>query len=417
MVVYSLLGKRKRVWRSTLEAARTVAEDACVKITNGEHMALELRNGDRMTYLRAVEASSTVNVTVDTACREYAAALQILAGRSSLAEVCREWISRYAVELPKISVADAVLKLQTKAKADGKSKARLKQLEVLLGRFAESFNCDVHTLTPKLISDYLSAMPLSERSKRNHRDVLGFFFRWLILQGYLVKGTDLLEGVQNYSARKIGAIGIYSPDELKTLLAEADKRLVPFLAIAAFAGLRHSEISRLDWRQVELSAKPGESFIEVLPIENTKSDQRRRLVPVRDNLKAWLRPYLKTSGKVCQFENITNQLLKLAASAGVAWKKNALRHSCISYRVADSGDVPRVSDESGNSVQVIRTNYLRRVKPVAQRPRNTTRERLPQPTPRRRDFVRDRRRERLRLRLGRVQHLRKTSRVPCQVNS
>ena len=132
----------------------------------------------------------------------------------------------------------------------------------------------------------------------------------------------------------------------------------------AFAELRHAEIARLDVHDIELSDQPGESFIEVKPMENTKSDQRRRLVPIKDNLKAWLGKYLPKSGPVCPFATPTKQLLKLAADAGVEWKHNALRHSCISYRVAECADVPRVADEAGNSVHVIRTNYLRRVKPV-----------------------------------------------------
>jgi hypothetical protein len=45
------------------------------------------------------------------------------------------------------------------------------------------------------------------------------------------------------------------------------------------------------------------------------------------------------------------------------WKKNALRHSYISYRVAECADVARVADESGNSPGIIKTNYLKRVKP------------------------------------------------------
>jgi hypothetical protein len=45
------------------------------------------------------------------------------------------------------------------------------------------------------------------------------------------------------------------------------------------------------------------------------------------------------------------------------WKKNALRHSYISYRVAECADVARVADESGNSPAVIKANYLKRVKP------------------------------------------------------
>lgn len=364
VVEYVLLGRRKQVWRSDLEAAKTVAREACIKIANGHQLTLELCNSDRLAYLRATEAVSEIKSTVDGACSEYAAAVKLLAGRASLSEVCRDWIKRHAVELPAISVPDAVEKLMAQAVADRKSPARLHQLRVLLDRFTAAFQCQVHTLTPRLVSEFLAALPLSERSKRNQRDVLAYFFRWLVLHGYLAKGTDLLDGVQNYSARKFGAVEIFSPGELKALLAHADRRLIPFVAIAAFAGLRHSEIKRLDWRQIELSEKPGESFIEVRSIENTKSDQRRRLVPVKENLRAWLQPFAKMSGPVCPFKKTVSILPQLAAKSNVAWKKNALRHSCISYRIAECADIPRVSDESGNSVQIIKTNYLRRVKPA-----------------------------------------------------
>jgi hypothetical protein len=65
--------------------------------------------------------------------------------------------------------------------------------------------------------------------------------------------------------------------------------------------------------------------------------------------------------------------LKTAADTGnekkeieaLEWKHNALRHTYISARVAESGDVPRVADEAGNSPQVIRTNYLKRMRPTA----------------------------------------------------
>ncbi len=39
------------------------------------------------------------------------------------------------------------------------------------------------------------------------------------------------------------------------------------------------------------------------------------------------------------------------------WKKNALRHSYISYRVAEVQDVPKVALEAGNSGQMIFQHY------------------------------------------------------------
>jgi hypothetical protein len=39
------------------------------------------------------------------------------------------------------------------------------------------------------------------------------------------------------------------------------------------------------------------------------------------------------------------------------WRQNALRHSFISYRVAETGDVPRTALEAGNSPKMIFRHY------------------------------------------------------------
>lgn len=136
----------------------------------------------------------------------------MLAGRATLAEACREWMKRHAVELPKINVVDAVDLFKADAKTDGKSADRMRQLAGVLDRFAGEINQQIHTLDVGIVSKYLTALLFSERTKRNQRDVLGFFNRWLILKGYLPKVTNLLEGVQKYSARKFGEIQIYTPE-------------------------------------------------------------------------------------------------------------------------------------------------------------------------------------------------------------
>jgi hypothetical protein len=59
------------------------------------------------------------------------------------------------------------------------------------------------------------------------------------------------------------------------------------------------------------------------------------------NSKAWF------------FEALRNT----AAAAGITWKQNALRHSFISYRLAEIQDVNRVALEAGNSPQMIFRHY------------------------------------------------------------
>lgn len=363
VVDYILMGKRKQVWRSDLDDAKAVARDACIKIANGEQVALELNSHDRLVYLRACDFAKRIGVPIDVMCREYADAYDIAGGKVTPVELAREWRRHHSVQLPRITIRAALDELERQAKADGKSKDRLKRMETILGKFAADTSVEVHLVTPDIVSRWLSGLSRSERTRRHYRDMVGFFCRWLVMRGYLAKGTDWLDGVQKYSKR-VGSIEIYTPDELTTLLRHAERNcesMIPFLAIGAFAGLRHAEIARLDWSEIELSDQSGESFIEV-KASKAKTDVCR-LVPVRDNLKAWLLPHRKPSGHVCEFANITRQLLQIASDVEIEWKHNGLRHSAISYHVAQSADVPRVADEAGNSVTVIRTNYLRRVKP------------------------------------------------------
>jgi hypothetical protein len=117
-------------------------------------------------------------------------------------EVTRDWLKRNAVELPKITVADAAVMLKNQAETDGKSNDRQKQLAAALDAFTAAFNYEVQSLTPRMIADYLTALPFKERTKANHRDTIGYYNRWLVLRGYLAKGTDWLEGVQKYTKRK-----------------------------------------------------------------------------------------------------------------------------------------------------------------------------------------------------------------------
>src|SRR5262249_24397630 len=150
----------------------------------------------------------------------------ILNGTGSPVEAARLLVRHHSKKLPKISVLAEVDKCLTQARADGKSKARLHQLEFCLNKFAEDLNIEVAELTPGIVSRYLRAMTASDRTKKNARDVIGCFGRWLVLHGYLDRGTDLVEGVQKYG-NKLGRIQIFSAEEISKLIDKADDRLIP----------------------------------------------------------------------------------------------------------------------------------------------------------------------------------------------
>ena len=368
---YRANGQRKLVWRSTMAKARIAADEAIDKITEGQAEVLNLKSADAHAYTRSRaildggEGETKIDLQIDEAVRIAADCVRLLGGRVTPQEVCRDWLKRHAVELPKISVEDAVKELKKRDEANV-DESRKHQLKVLLGRFTSDFHENVDDVQPIAVDEWLSKLTkikggaMSEKSKRNYRDTIGYFNRFCIARGYLAKGTDWLENARKYSAAKRGTIEIYTPEEFNKILTAADDRLVPFLAINGFAGIRHEEIARLDWKDVAL--EDGESFISIYA--DTAKTKVGRMVPVKKNLKNWLLNYRKDSGAVCEFANIWMQLPKVAEKAGLTWKKNALRHSYISYRKAECADIARVADEAGNSVEVIKGNYLKVIKPV-----------------------------------------------------
>jgi integrase len=148
-------------------------------------------------------------------------------------------------------------------------------------------------------------------------------------------------------------VTIFTPPELAALLKHASASVVPCVALSAFAGLRAEEIMRLDWQDVE--RRPG--FIEVAA--HKAKTATRRIVPVSDNLAQCLAIAPRNGERVWPnskpwyFEALRNA----ADNAGVKWKTNALRHSFISYRLAEIQDVNRVALEAGNSPQLIFRHY------------------------------------------------------------
>lgn len=155
------------------------------------------------------------------------------------------------------------------------------------------------------IDEWLRDLKVGPRTRNNLRNSVQLLFNFPISRRYLPTDHDELSAVP-LARDSGGEIEIYSPQEMADLLAVASPEHVPFLAIGAFAGLRHAELQQLDWAEVRMD----DGFIEVKA--NKAKTTSRRLVPIQDNLKRWLEPYRKASGHICDYVNTSNQIDKLA---------------------------------------------------------------------------------------------------------
>jgi integrase len=359
-VAYHIGGKRERLHFADLDKAKLEAEAQASKLSRGDVDAMQLTGKDRLVYGRAIEAIRESGVTLDAAALEYSEACKHLDG-ISLVDAAKFYARHHGRGIKRKPIADAVDEMIATKKASGLSELYLSDLRYRLGAFKAAFHCDVNALVPDDIGTFFAGLNLSPRSYNNFLRTLKTFFAFAQKQGWLSREVDLLARVEKRREKSV-PVEIFSPAQLADLFAHASSELRPCLALAAFAGLRSEEILRLEWS--DLDRRPG--FVEVAA--DKAKTATRRLVPISDNLAAWLATasrdgaHVWTKSKAWFFESLRAAVSTINENRRpkavlFEWKQNALRHSFITYRLAETQDVNRVALEAGNSPQIIFRHY------------------------------------------------------------
>ena len=334
-------------------------------LATGETSAARLRGSEAASYGRAVELvrDAGLETPLELVAARYVEGVKIL-GTEKVVEAAQDYIRRNPAERPARTVrevADELIALKSRRRA---SVRYIEDLKIRLAKLAERFSVRVDTVTTADVQEWLNGFKAAPRTIRNFRNTASALFKYAEARGYIARGENPVTATEHIKAKTPDSIEIYTPEEISRLLAAAPDSFKPVLAIQAFAGLRSAEIMRLDWQNVKL----GRGHIEITAA-NAKTASRR-IVPIVPNLAAWLKDATKKSGKIfphtrAYFHEMQQDIAghkskrtpkRTAASAG-GWKHNALRHSFISYRVADIQSVAQVALEAGNSPAMIFGHY------------------------------------------------------------
>jgi integrase len=369
-LAYYLGNQRVKRKFADLKEARREAELVAAKLASGENEVLRLTAADRLVYLQAQEDLRPLNRPLNIAISEYVSAAKRLPQGVNLGEAVDFFLRRNPVALPRKTVREVLDEMiDTKTKA-GRGAVHIKDLQSRLGRFAEAFQMNIGEVTGSMIERHLENLNVAGRTKRNHFRHINSLFKFAIRRKYLPKDAlDEMAAIEK-PEEDIKEIEIFSPNEMNEVLRVARPEITAWLAIAGFAGLRTAELQRLDWRDVNLAEK----HIEVTAAKSKTAS--RRLVPIAENLLAWLTPHVQTAGRVSGYENMSKQISWLVQDINAAreketkengidpkdallfkWKRNALRHSFISYRLAAIKNTAEVALEAGNSPQMIFKHY------------------------------------------------------------
>lgn len=344
--------------------------------------AFTLKDAQRLDAIRAIE---TITKTprlysvkdgevshlprlspLETMAAEYAEAWTILSGATaSLKDAARYYVEHKAPATPR-TVTEAIAEYIQDALDHHLRERSIRSIRFDLAKLEAKFgNHLVTEITREDADNWLRSFnDLAPVTRRHIRVISHGLYNYAIDRGYTTLENPF---AQRKHRRK------YHEDErlpecmnwrdVRTVMAAAmehDPSMVPPLAIGFFAGLRTSELTALDWKQIDLAAKR----ITVSP--EVAKKRRARYVTIEDNLLAWLLPHRKDSGPVApEGQAWRYRLDDVREKAKVKWPKNAMRHSYASHYMVKTNDAAKTAFQLGhaNSTGMLFEHYRAMVKP------------------------------------------------------
>jgi len=333
VVNYREAGKRKRSFFETREQANAFAA-----FKNAQLRKFGVEGAELSSRLREMAQE----------CAE-----RLSAYGKTLKEATDFYVARLKASERSITAAALVDQLIAAKKADGMSARYIEDLRSRFPRFAKKFDGQmVATITSEEIDNWLRGLEVGPTTRNNFRRTLVMMFNYAVQRGYATSNP----AEKTAKAKVVDSPpGILTVQQTARLLEAASPELLPYVAIGAFAGLRRAELERLDWSDVHFA----DNLIEVTAQKSKTA--RRRFVKIQPNLREWLLPVRKHTGKVTP-DNFPKELAAARVAAGITdWPDNALRHSFASYHLAHFNNSAALALEMGHTDSGMIFNHYRQL--------------------------------------------------------
>ncbi|MEX1113672.1 MAG: tyrosine-type recombinase/integrase, partial [Akkermansiaceae bacterium] len=342
-------GKRIRKIFNSLDEAKKEALFVAQRIQSGMQHVTDIKPHERDHYVKAVELLGGFDIPLVAAVEDYVQARK-LAESESLTSMATDYRKFFKPLTRRVTVTELVAELLVTRKQDGASKTYVAQLKTILTRFADTFPGEILGITSSDIDAWLRGFKVSASSRNSMLVCVKVLFSYARSQNCLP--AEQMTAPEQLKKVKIKSddVSVFTPKQMEKILHAAPPHLIPILAVGAFAGIRMAELNRLDWSAFDLER----GFIE-LRADQAKTASRR-LVPITENLRAWIEP-LQRKGKVVRHAALHREVTSLARALKMEWPRNVLRHSFISNRIAIVKSADQVALEAGNSPSVIFKNY------------------------------------------------------------
>jgi integrase len=335
--VHCKVGRKwvRRFFKSEREA-KTYVDLRRIALRNEGEQGLILPAEIRVAALRADEQLKPYGKTIDDAIGFY--------------------IRHLKTERGSIPVRQAVDELIANRRAAGLSKVYVGDLYFRLGRFAKSFgDRSVASITTKEIVSWLESLGVGPVTRNTFRRDVRTLFSFCIEHSYASENPAASKATLAKEQNNKD-VDVLSVEQAKKLLAKSSRDMIPYWSVGLFAGLRPSEIRKLEWSDVDLD--------DALIAVRASKTGRKRFVKIQPNLAQWLEPHRRAEGKVVVSANFRRSYPADRTAAGLTdWPTNCMRHSFGSYHVAQFADIPALAVQMGNSPEIIERHYRKAVRP------------------------------------------------------
>lgn len=361
-VYHRVNGKRHAKNFSTLAKAKADAKSLLRDFYDKGDNKIHLTDEEKLDWQAAMKILKEAGIRngLETVTRHYSDLVKVVGHASLLTDVARKYAESQGQSCKAVKLSalrDAYVETMKKRNL---SKRYIDAQRSHTGQFLKHAGERMSDeITREVIQNFIdSKKGFDARTRLNLLDAIRSLMKFGKSQRYVPREWDEADNVIT-PPEKQKLIRTYTAEELKKLLAAASPGFRPILALQAFAGLRSSEVEGLDWKHIRLMEEDPRDRIIKLDVDVTE-EASKRSVPIRDTLYGFLAPYLKSEGKLWTGKHhaFYRQQQKIAKKAGLQWKANALRHTCVSARVAETRSIAQVAYECGNSVEVIKRHYL-----------------------------------------------------------
>lgn len=360
--IKEVIGKKGSTWLVTgykLDGSRVRKKFKTRVQADTEVHALSLQSADR--GLRTVATKLSEEQLEDAQ-----AANGLLREGETLVSAVEFYKANYK-RVSGLPLNEAIFMFVESKERNKKSQRTINQLKYTCNSFAEF-------VEDKPVDEVLKAdakaflSKFSPQTFNNYRAELHNLFNWC--QEENLCASNPLKGIERIEIKRDKVF--LEPNEVEALLASAKANesgdLLPFVAIALFAGLRpDSELKKLTWDRInfedeEIQVPAGKTGV-------------KRTVKMRPNLVEFLQEADRTKPiypknfrrkfsvvrRSAGFKGgITNSKAEAALEADPRLKKwvpDVTRHSFITYYVRDCRDVYITATMAGNSPEIIRAHY------------------------------------------------------------